>query len=367
MQKTNIFRQMYKFSPMNFYTINENSTTIKSINNTSLGYEFDKAFTTEEVKTAWSQFKLHKRISTILIFLLFILFLYEFIFPQYSFLVNNSWYVNAVMMLIVLGIVCQIITLICTKIFERNIEKKFGIFKKVKFIPSENIDPHYYKLFKIEVIKVLALLAVLAFAFSYVSPFYCAKRLLIQERYKEAVKYTTIGTKIFPIAQEWYSMRGYANYKLGNYKDAIKDFDKAYKLGADGFNIMNFDNKIFIKYTLKDYNGALKDFDKEIRRTRNSSEKDEFLWDKAQFLYNIGKYEDALAIYSDLIDKAENDRIYLLKDRLYYERAQVYKNLGQQENYQKDMEASGVEDTEEILNPIPKPSLILDEETIEIE
>lgn len=361
----NIFRQMYKYSPMNFYTTNENKTVIKSINNTSLGYEFDRVFDIEEIKSAWAQIKVHKRISTILIFLTFIALLYEYIFPQYSFLVNNSWYVNAVILLIVIGIVCQIITYFCTKMFEKNLNKKFGSFKKVKFTPSTNIDEQYYKLFKIEVIKVLALIIFIIIGFSFISPFYCAKQLLLQQRYKAAVNFTTIGTKIFPIAQEWYSMRGFANYKLGNYQDAIKDFDKAYKLGAEGFNIINFDNKIFIKYTLKDYDGALKDFDREIKRTKDSNEIDEFLWDKAQFLYNINRYEDALTIYNDLIEKAENDRIYLLKDRLYYERALVHKKLGQEENYQKDIEASGIEDDAEIITPIPKPALIFDDETFE--
>lgn len=365
MQKMNLFKQIYKYSPMNFYAVTSNSTVIKSINNTSLGYEFDKIFNAEEIKSAWSQIKLHKRISTILIFLLFIFLLYEFIFPQYSFLVNNSWYINAIIMLVTLGVVCQSITYLCTKIFEKILEKNFGKFKKIKFIPSINIDENYYKLFKIEVIKVLVLLIILITGFSFISPFSCAKQLLAQERYKEAVKFTTIGTKIFPIAQEWYSMRGFANYKLGNYHDAISDFDKAYKLCAEGFNIINFDNKIFIKYIMKDYEGALADFDKEIKKTRGSSENDEFLWDKAQFLYNINQYEEALEIYNELIDKAENDRIYLLKDRLYYERALVYKKLGQEENYQKDVEASGIENDEENLNPIPKPALILDDETFE--
>lgn len=364
MSKMNIFKLMYSLSPMNFYTLEEENTTIKSVNNTSLGYEFDRAFTPDEIKSVWSQIKLHKRISTILIFILFIFLLYEYIFPQYAFLVNNSWYINAIIMLAVIAIVCQIITFICTRIFEKSLVKKFGQYKKVRFNPSKEIDEKYYKLFKAEVIKAVVLIIILISGFAFISPFDITKNLLHKGRYKDVVKITTVGAKLFPIAQEWYSMRGYANYKLDNYEQAINDFDKAYNFGADGFNIMNFDNKIFIKYNLNDYDGALKDFDKEIKKTSNENEKDEFLWDKAQFLYNIGKYEDALTIYSELIEKAENDRIFLLKDRLYYERAQVYKKLGQEENYQKDVEASGIEGDDE-LNPIPKPALILDDETVD--
>lgn len=366
MQKSNIFRQMYKYSPLNFYALSDDKTVIRSVNNTSLAYEYLKAFTEEEIKSVWSLVKFYKRISTVLIFVLFIFLLYEFIFPQYSFLVNNSWYVNALIMLAVIAVVCQVTTVVCTKVFEKNLIKKFGQYKKVKFKPSDEIDEKYYNMFKMEVVKVLVVIIVLISGFAFVSPFDIAKKLLHKGHYRDVVKITTIGAKVFPIAQEWYAMRGYANYKLDNYQDAINDFDAAYKLGAEGFNIMNFDNKIFIKYSLKDYEGALADFDNEIKNSDNDSEKDEFLWDKAQFLYNIGKYEEALGIYSELIEKAENDRIFLLKDRLYFERAQVYKKLNKDEQYKSDIAASGIADNEtEIENSIPKPVLMLDEETFE--
>jgi hypothetical protein len=131
MQKTNIFRQMYKYSPMNFYALSDDKTVIRSVNNTSLAYEYSKAFNEEEIKSVWSLIKLYKRISTILIFVLFIFLLYEFIFPQYSFLVNNSWYVNALIMLAVIAVVCQVSTVVCTKVFEKNLIKKFGQYKKI--------------------------------------------------------------------------------------------------------------------------------------------------------------------------------------------------------------------------------------------
>ena len=93
-------------------------------------------------------------------------------------------------------------------------------------------------------------------------------------------------------------MRGYARFQLGDYKNAIADFDKAYQLESDIFKTMNFDNKIYIKYYLGDYDSALKDFDTEIKKAENEYIKDSFLWDKAQFLYNIKKYKEALKLYN---------------------------------------------------------------------
>ena len=126
---------------------------------------------------------------------------------------------------------------------------------------------------------------------------------------------------------------------------------------------MNFDNKIFVKYYLGDYENAIADFDKEIKNADNENDKDQFLWDKAQFLYNIKKYNDALSVYNDLIIKAESDRIFLLKDRLYLERAEVNKKLKKYDDAKNDALTAGLSDFNSFKNPIPKPMLMLDEET----
>lgn len=363
MQKFNILKKMYRQSPMDFYTKNQDSTIIKSINNTSLGYKFDKLFTEEEINSVWQQIRIHKKFSVIFIFLLFIFLLYEFIFPKFTLFVNNNWYINAIFILAVISVVSYTMTLICTKFFEKKLKNLFGDFEKTIFYPAKEVDTKYYKIFKIELTKLLVALILLISSFAFLSPFDLTHKLLEKERFNEVIKITTIGSKIFPIAPHWYSIRGYAYFQIDEYEKAIEDFDKAYKLEADGFNIMNFDNKIFIRYHMKDYDAAIKDFDTEILNANNDNERDQFMWDKAQFLYNIKKYNEALELYNDLIIKAENDRIFLLKDRLYMERAQVYKKLGKKDLAQADIETANTEDIDVNKNYIPKPMLMLDEET----
>lgn len=360
MFKINILKIMYNRSPMSFYTFDNNTTVIKSVNNTSLGYKFDKVFDDKDIKTAWEETKLCKRWSTILIFLLLILLLYEFIFPKFPLFVNNTWYVNTIIILAILALVCQITTKICTIIFEKRLEKDFGKFEKTIFKAPAEPDKNYYKLFKIELIKALILIAVIISCFCIGSPLKKAQNLLELERYNEVIKLTTIGSKIFPIAQEWYAIRGYAKFKTEDYTGAIGDFDKAYKLGADGFNIMNFDNKIYVKYYIKDYKSALNDFDYEISNAKDDNERDQFLWDKAQFLYYIGEYNEALTLYTELLNNADVDRIYLLKDRLYLERAQVYKALGENDLAKEDFINSGASEDDSLALPIPPPTLMLD-------
>lgn len=361
MSKMNILESIYYLSPMNFYTHDEDKTIIKSINNTSLGYKFGKNFDTKEISAVWDEIKLCKKWSVILIALMLIILLYKVIFPKFTLFVNNVWYVNTIIILVTLAAICQIITKICTLIFEKRLIKKFGKFEKTIFKNCSELNSTYYSLFKRELIKALILILVVVSCFGLYSPFKKAQELVSRAQYNEVIRFTTLGSKIFPIAHEWYSLRGYAKFKTEDFQGAINDFDKAYKLGADGLNIMNFDNKIFVKYYLGEYESAIRDFNYEIKNANDDNEKDQFLWDKAQFLYNIKHYDEALELYSQLIDKAEQDKIYLLKDRLYLERAQVYKTIGEPDLYLDDIINSGAGTDEGFQNPIPQPTLMLND------
>lgn len=359
----NIFNLLYKYSPLNFYTNTGNHTIIKSIHNPSAGYEFDRQFSEDETGLVWKQVRLHRRISTIIIFFMFIAALYEFVFPHFSLFVNNTWVINALIMLTVLLIVCVLSNLICKYSFEKRLLKNFGTYKPVKFKASDVVDSRYCFIFKIELIKALAVILFVVLAFIFISPFEVAQKLVDNERYPEAIKLATIGAKVFPIAQEWYALRGYSKFRTGDYPGAIEDYDKAYKLSADRYKIMNFDNKIFVKYFIGDYGGALSDYDREIKKSPNEDERSQFLWDKAQFLYNIKMYEQSLEIYDTLILNSDDDNVLLLKDRLYLDRAHVHKALGETEEMKSDLQNAGVTEEELNLTPIPKPVLMFDAET----
>lgn len=361
MIKFNILKFLYKRSPMDFYIYSDGNTIIKSINNTLLGYKYNREFSENDINLIWQSIKSHKRFSTITIFLLFLLLLYGVIFPNYKFLIDSNTPITVISFLIIVFFIYFGITFLNTKLFEKNLKNKFGEYEKTKFVSSNIIDLKYYKIFKIELLKAFTLILIIVMCFSLGSPFMIASKWTEQQKYSSVEKFTTIGSKVFPIAPEWYSLRGYSRFQLGNYQGAIDDYDRAYRLGTDDYKVMNFDNKIFVKYYIKDYKGALKDFDTEIKNAQTQYEKDSFMWDKAQFLYNIKEYEKALNVYNELLIHAEEDRIFLLKNRLFFERAQVYKKLGMEELAQEDLinaEYDNIEDP--FKNPIPEPNLLQD-------
>ncbi len=183
---------------------------------------------------------------------------------------------TALPLLLIIFLIYHFINFLSTKHFEKSLQNEFGQFEKTIFIPSNNIDKQYYKHFKIELAKAFGLIAIILLCFGLGSPFKIAQKWIHQERYNDVIKLTTIGSKIFPIATKWYSLRAYSKFRLKDYQGAISDYDKAYKLGPDEYNVMNFDNKIYIKtkwyslrayskFRLKDYQGAISDYDKAYK------------------------------------------------------------------------------------------------------
>jgi len=347
---------------MNFYSYADDSTVIKSINYTLQGCKFNRKLSEFDLEKVWNIIKLNKRISTILIFLCFITLMYGVIFPNFTHFVNNNWFVNSTTIIIILFGICSLITFFTAKIFEKQLQKNFGEYEKTIFKSSNNIDMKYYNIFKFELAKAGIFLIVLILLISLASPLKRAQNAIVHENYSKTIRLTTIGSIVFPILPDWYSLRGYAKFQEKDFNGAISDFDRAYALGSDEFNPMNFDNKIFIKYFIKDYTGALKDFDNEISNAPDDYQRDAFMWDKAQFLYNISKYQEALDIYTELLAKADNDSVFLLKDRLYLERAQVYQVIGKEQEAKKDLFNAGALDLIGTkVESIPSPVLLLDE------
>lgn len=361
MAKVNILQWLYKHSPVNFYSITDTGETIiKSINNTFAGYKYGKTFSDADIEALRKVIKNFKRFSTIAVLLSYFVLVYGFVFPHYELFKNNDIMIATVVFAIVLPF---IILAVMSMLFEFYLKKKFGVFERTHFPSSNVIETQSYREFKFEIFKIFILLTCIGIIYLWIgSPYETTMNLINKGKYSDAIKMTTIWSKILPVDAQWYSLRGYARFYDGDYKGAIADYDKAYELKNNEYKSMSFDNKIYIKYILSDYESAIDDFDNEIAKTKEDGEKDSLMWDKAQFLYNIGEYKNALKIYNELIKKSVEDRIYLVENRLYYERSQVYKSLGMdKEALADEQKAQELDLNIEYQTSIPEPVLILEE------
>jgi len=361
MAKLNILQWLYKHSPVNFYSITDNGETIiKSINNTFTGYKYDRIFPIDDLNNLRKIIKNFKRFTTIAVLLSYFILVYGFVFPHYGLFKNNNIIIGTVLLAVFLPF---IILALISLLFEFYLKKRYGAFERAHFPTTNVIETQSYKDFKFEILKIFVLLTIIGGIYFWVgSPYETTMNLINRGKYSDAVKMATIWSKILPVDAQWYSLRGYARFYDGDYKGAIEDYDKAYQLKDNEYKCMSFDNKIYIKYILNDYESAIDDFDQEIKKTKNEGEKNSLLWDKAQFLYNVGEYKNALNIYNELIKKSEDDRVYLVENRLYYERAQVYKSLGMDKESQADEQKAQELDLDiEYQTSIPEPTLILEE------
>ena len=150
MIKFNILKRLFKRAPMNFYNYVDGTTVIKSINNTFQGYKFDKIIDEEHISSIWSSIKQYKRITTIGVFLAFIILLYGVIFPYYTFLSKLRWYFSALPLLIAIFVIYQTILRICTAHFEKWLKKNFGEFERTVYNPTDFIDEKYYYIIVLE-------------------------------------------------------------------------------------------------------------------------------------------------------------------------------------------------------------------------
>ena len=362
MAKLNLLQWLYKHSPVNFYSMTKNNETIiKSINNTFSGYKFDYVFSHEQIDKVRPVIKHFKRFSTISILVLYLLIIYGIYFPNIEIFETCS----AKIKIVVTAVFGTFFLLfIISKLFEMYLTKNFGEFTKTHFPSSDFIETQSYKEFKFELVKIFILFLMLCMLFVLIgSPYRTTIDLILKGKYNAAIRMSTVWSKIIPVDSKWYSLRGFARFYTQDYEGAIEDYNKAYELDNDEFKPMHFDNKIFIRYFMKDYNTALKEFDEELKKTEDDGEKNSLLWDKAQFLYNIGKLKEALKLYDILIERAENDRIYLMENRLYYERGLVYQKMGRLKDYQKDLQtAKELNYDVDFSSNIPQPVILLDNE-----
>ncbi len=86
---------------------------------------------------------------------------------------------------------------------------------------------------------------------------------LIQEQYKEAIKDFDKAIRLKPDDAVAYLWRGRAKHQLKQYKEAIKDFDEAIRLEPDYTAAYRW--RGMAKYGLKQHEEAIKDFDEAIR------------------------------------------------------------------------------------------------------
>jgi tetratricopeptide (TPR) repeat protein len=160
------------------------------------------------------------------------------------------------------------------------------------------------------------------------------KKYFAQGQYEEAADHFLKAIDKNPNRMDYYIDYGINLIALGNYEEAIAQFDQAYR-DKDVKVIKQNNKKLFrgkgiAYYYSKQYEKALEQFDLALEINELSDLNVDILYYKGNTLMAIGSYDLAAEIYSNILSKDEKDVSALL------ERAYCYQVLGAYENALED-------------------------------
>ena len=119
---------------------------------------------------------------------------------------------------------------------------------------------------------------------------------------------------------EVYFRWGKEKYKLGDYKNAITDYDMAIRLNPDHADA--YSNRGNVKYDLGEYNAAIADYDIAIRL--NPDHADAYS-NRGNVKYDLGEYNAAIADYDMAIQlNSDHADAYNNRGRAKYKLKQYY-------------------------------------------
>ncbi len=151
MAKFHVLKWLYKHSPVNFYSITENGETIvKSINNISIGYKFEKIFTEEQIEKLRKDTRFFKRFSTVIILLSYIALVYGVIFPNYAYFEGSLKHILWFLFFVI--VMTLLIAFINSRIYELYLRKKYGSYQITHFPSSSSIENQSYREFIFELL-----------------------------------------------------------------------------------------------------------------------------------------------------------------------------------------------------------------------
>ena len=125
-----------------------------------------------------------------------------------------------------------------------------------------------------------------------------AQALITNQQYDEAVSQGSFAVQFDPQNAKGFRQRGFANFYLEKYEDAVKDLSQAILIDKDEENIANaLLQRGSSYYELKKYESAIQDFTRVIEHKANS-----YLYiQRGYCYYNLKNYKSAIIDFTNAI------------------------------------------------------------------
>ena len=306
----------------------------------NIGYKFSEKFEEDKLIYVERIYRKYVTILNILVGIGIITYVYGFLFPNYEKLLNLPYFISALMLSLIPLVGLYLIYISINYFYEKFLNNNFGDFKKIKFQPNiYNVDPISFERYLTRPAKSIYAMVVIVLAFLFYSFTPIVIKSLNQlENYKSVKTIANIYLKFVPISSQVYADRAFAKYNLGNYQEAVKDFELANKYSNSDI----YDNDIAgVKTYYLPFDEMINLFDEIIEKEENQASKYYLLNEKALYLVKNKKYNEALVIYNKLIKAFEmKEDVLFAPQTVYHFRGVVKSELGDKQSANNDFAIS---------------------------
>ena len=335
----NLRKQIFINSQYCTYCIESGNTVAAGIMR-NVGYKFFEKFDDEKIQILNSVYRKYTSILNIIVILGIFAFIYLFLFPNYLKLMQLPYYLFIILLSAIPLVGLFLIYIVINKFYENFLSKNFGTFEKTQFKPNiYNVEPKAFEQYLTTPRKssYIATAIILLFMLYIFTPF-------LISGFNSAGKYTfaenlsNIYLKFVPINPDIYGQKGYAEYNLKKYKMAEKDYQS-----ANLYSFSNvYDNDILgVKILDLSFDDSIKAFDSAIYNAEKDENKYFLMNEKAIYLQQNGKYNEAVKIYNQLINAYESKKDTGFEvDFVYYNRGLIKLKLGEIESGNQDIKIS---------------------------
>ena len=318
------------------YYIDNGCTVLAGIMR-SFGYKYAVKLPQEKMTQINAVYRKFTTLMNCIVGVEILLYIYLFMYPNYLKLLQMPFFVMGLILSVIPLVMLYLTYIAVNYLYENYLARYVGTFQRVKFVPTiYNIEPATYEAYRKTPKKSVYVMAVMMIAFLY----YALMPMIIDsqvsaEKYEKAVKSANVYSKFVPISPDVYAQRAYAEFKLGKYENAVKDYGLANDYSLS--NIFNLDI-LGVKTYYLSFDAMINEFDAEIARRDKKIERQFLMAEKANYLMKNKKYNQALAIYNELINayKTRED-IAFAPDEIYFNRGQARTLTGDAQGARVDM------------------------------
>lgn len=320
------------------YYLDQNNTVAAGILRSN-GYKFQNKFSEEQILKLEKMYRNYTTLLNCAVGIEIVLYIYCVLFPFFVQFLQLPYFI-AVLIFAVPPLVALFLTYVVFDGIYQNKLKEFGEYEKVKFKANVyNVEPSAFDRYMTTSRKsgYILLIAMLIFIYYAFTPIFI-DILNTKGKYEQVIKSANLYLKFVPINSDVHAQRAYAKYKLDKFDEAVKDY-KAANLYS---NSDTFDYDILgAKIKTISFEDAVKEFDNALAKAEDKASKYYIQGEKAIFLQQNKKYNEALKIYDMLINAYKNNESEgFAVDNVYYNRSLIRTAIGDASGAASDLAAS---------------------------